>query len=268
MMSSVRDENMETRKAWNQNAGFWDQRMGDGNDFFEILVWPVTEHLVAARAGEQILDIACGNGLTSRRLAKAGANVVAFDFSEEMIRLARARSQTKNIDYRVLDAMDSAALLALGESRFDSALCNMALMDIADIDPLMSALAQVLRPGGRFVFSVLHPCFNSPTSVQMGELEDRGGAFVTTYSVKMSRYLTAYTRPGLAMLGQPVPHLYFQRSMGALLGAGFKAGFVLDALEERAFPPDNRGGTVPLSWNGHFSEIPPALVARMRTGTS
>ena len=56
--------------------------------------------------------------------------------------------------------------------------------------------------------------------------------------------------------------------MSALFGAAFQAGFVLDALEERAFPPDNMGGTFPLSWNGRFSEIPPALVARMRLGSS
>jgi 2-polyprenyl-3-methyl-5-hydroxy-6-metoxy-1,4-benzoquinol methylase len=265
-MPNMQDENADTRTAWNQNARFWDQRMGDGNDFFETLVWPATEHLIDARPGERILDVACGNGLTSRRLAQAGAHVVAFDFSEEMISRARQRSKALQIDYRILDATDGAGLLALGERTFDAALCNMALMDIADIGPLIRALAILLCPGGRFVFSVMHPCFNNPASVQMGELEDQGGAFVTTYSVKVSRYQTIYTQPGLAMPGQPVPHLYFHRPMSALFGVGFKAGFVLDALEERAFPPENMGGTSPLSWNGHFSEIPPALIARMRTG--
>src|SRR5262245_6154258 len=142
-MRNVRDENMETRSAWTQNAWFWDQQMGEGNGFFEILVWPATEHLLGARPGERLLDVACGNGLTSRRLASSGANVVAFDFSEAMISRARERSKTCNIDYRVLDATDRAALLALGEGQFDGALCNMALMDMADIDPLMSALAQL-----------------------------------------------------------------------------------------------------------------------------
>ena len=52
--------------------------------------------------------------------------------------------------------------------------------------------------------------------------------------------------------------------ISALLGPGFEAGLVLDALVERAFPPENTGGTTPLSWNGRFSEIPPVLVGRMR----
>jgi len=49
-----------------------------------------------------------------------------------------------------------------------------------------------------------------------------------------------------------------------LFGTCFEAGFVLDGLEERAFPPDHSSGREPLSWGGKFSEIPPALVARMR----
>jgi hypothetical protein len=50
----------------------------------------------------------------------------------------------------------------------------------------------------------------------------------------------------------------------ALLGAGFDVGFVLDGLEERAFPPNHPVGRNPLGWGANFSEIPPVLVARMR----
>lgn len=237
----------------------------DGNVFFNSLVWPSVEALLSPGPGELLLDVACGNGVTSRRLVQAGASVIAFDFSEEMIRAAKERSTHGRLDYRVVDATDAAALRALGEGRFDAALCNMALMDLADTRPLLGALASLLRrPHGRFVFSVLHPCFNSPAAVQMGELQDREGEIVTTYSVKVSRYLTPYTQIGLAMHGQPAPHPYFHRPLGLLLRDGFDAGFVLDALEERSFPPDDIGGTTSLSWNGRFSEIPPVLIGRMR----
>lgn len=213
---------------------------------------------------ERLLDIACGNGLTPRRLAKAKAAVTAFDGSDAMIARARQHPGSSEIDYRVLDASDREALLGLGAGAFDGALCNVALMDIADIDPLMSALSCLLTPCGRFVFSVLHPCFNNPATVQVGELEDRKGAFVTTYSVKIARYLTPFTQVGLAMPGQPAPHPYFHRPLRVLLAPALAAGLVLDGLEERAFPPETVTGTNPLSWSGHFSEIPAALVVRLR----
>jgi ubiquinone/menaquinone biosynthesis C-methylase UbiE len=54
--------NDQVRDIWNQNAEFWDQRMGEGNVFHKTLIEPTQERLLNVRAGEQILDIACGNG--------------------------------------------------------------------------------------------------------------------------------------------------------------------------------------------------------------
>ena len=173
--------NRETRQVWNRNADFWDERMGEGNDFVEMLIWPATERLLQLQPGERVLDIACGNGLTSRRLAAQGARIVAFDFAEEMIRHAQERTleNSQPIEYLVLDATDEEALLGLGAGRFDAALCNMALFDIAEIRPLLRALSELLRPGGRFVFSVIHPCFNNPHMMQLAEMEDRERVCVT-----------------------------------------------------------------------------------------
>jgi 2-polyprenyl-3-methyl-5-hydroxy-6-metoxy-1,4-benzoquinol methylase len=265
-MPDSASHNLDVRRAWDANAEFWDEQMGDGNDFFQLLIWPAVERLLELPAGGPILDVACGNGLTSRRLAALRESVIGIDFSERMIEIARRRGGDREIDYRVVDATDRAALLALGEESFARVLCNMALMDMADVEPLMSAVARLLRPGGAFVFSVLHPCFNNPAAVQMAELEERGGSFVTTYSVKISRYRTPYIQTGAAMHGQPEPHPYFHRSLADLLAPGLGAGLVLDALEERAFPPDYAGGSTPLSWSGRFGEIPPILVARLRRG--
>jgi 2-polyprenyl-3-methyl-5-hydroxy-6-metoxy-1,4-benzoquinol methylase len=258
--------NRETREAWDHNAAFWDERMGEGNDFVEVLIWPATIRLLGLRPGERVLDVACGNGLTSRRLAAMGARVMALDFSAEMIARARQRTteHTDRIEYHVLDATDEAALLALKEGGFDAAICNMALFDMAEIEPLFRALARLLRPGGRFVFSVIHPCFNSPHMVHVAEMEDRAGEIVTVYSVRIFRYMSPSIAHGAAIAGQPRPQLYFHRPMQALFGTGFDAGFVLDGLEERAFPADYPLAKNPLAWGRNFSEIPPVLVARMR----
>jgi len=269
--ADLRGANDETRAAWNENAAFWDDRMGEGNDFVDVLVWPATARLLALQPNERVLDVACGNGLASRKMAALGAGVVACDFSTEMIAHARQRTveRAEQIAYHVVDATNEDALLALGEGRFHAALCQMALFDMAEIRPLMRALTRLLRPGGRFVFSVIHPCFNNPHMVQMAEMEDREGEIVTVYSVKVSGYMTETIARGVAIAGQPRSQLYFHRPLQVLLGAGLGAGFVLDGLEERAFPPDPSSssgppGRSPLSWSGKYSEIPPVLVARLR----
>jgi 2-polyprenyl-3-methyl-5-hydroxy-6-metoxy-1,4-benzoquinol methylase len=256
--------NQFTRDAWEANAQAWDARMGDeGNDFFNVLCWPAMTALLEATTG-RFLDIACGNGLTSRRLAALGARVTAFDFSANLIQFARSRPNPESrIEYHVIDATDESALLALGEGQFEVALSNMALFDMAELEPLFRALPRLLKPNGTFVFSLAHPAFNNASTVHVVEEVDDEGEIKTVYSVKTSRYMTHFQAKGLALRNQPQPQMYFERPLQYYLNLGFQNGFVLDGFEERAFPPDHPQ-TSPLGWGGEFSEIPPVLIARFR----
>ena len=202
-----------------------------------LLCWPSLASLLAPRPGQHILDIACGNGLTSRRLAALGANVTAFDFSANLIEKAKTRENPHSlIEYRVIDATDEGQLLFLGQHSFDSALSNMALFDMADIETLFQTLPRLLKPNGIFVFSLTHPAFNNASSTHvMEEFDD--GEIKTVYSVKISRYMTSYHAKGLALRGQPKPQMYFGGPLQYYLNLGFQNGFVLDGFEERAFPP-------------------------------
>jgi 2-polyprenyl-3-methyl-5-hydroxy-6-metoxy-1,4-benzoquinol methylase len=261
-MTEQKSPNDETREAWDANAEVWDAKMADmGNDFVNLLQWPVIEPLLNIQSGQRILDIACGNGLLSRRLAALDAKVTAIDFSSELVKLAN-NWDTNNISYHVMDATNESELVGLGESVFDSALCNMALFDIADIAPLFRTLPRILKPGGCFVFSLTHPAFNNSSSVHIAEEWDEGGV-ITRYSVKISRYMTPYQAHGIALRDQPRPQLYFERPIQYYLKLGFENGFVVDGFDERAFP-ENHPQSNPLSWGGNFSEIPPVLVVRMR----
>lgn len=255
----------EVRDIWSENAAFWDERMGEaGNDFYRWLIAPSAERLLELQPGWQVLEIGCGNGNFSRRMAAQGVSVVASDVSPAMIEIARSRAPggDAGVSYHVIDATDRAALLALSAGRFDAAVCNMAIMDMPAIDPLFEALSKLLKLGGRFVFTIMHPCFNSAGLVRVTEESDEGGVLRTTHAVKMSRYHTPITYMGLAMVGQPQPQHYFHRPLADLLGRCFRAGFVLDGLEEPVFP-DTDEARQARSW-GKFSEIPPVLAARLK----
>jgi SAM-dependent methyltransferase len=254
----------EVRDIWDAKAAFWDERMGEGNAFQLQLIGPAVERLLALRPDEQILDIGCGNGVTSRRLAHLGARVVAIDSSSQFLELARSRSQdlSHRIEYRLVDATDEKQLLALGEGRFDALVCNMVLMDIPVIDPLARAAVRLLRPGGRFVFAVQHPAFNSNAVRLCAESETRGdGIEVTRHAVKLSDYLVVPAGKGPGMPGEPEPHWYFHRPLHELFGAFFRAGFVMDALEEPALTTQDANPRE-LSWS-NLPGIPPVLVARL-----
>src|SRR5262249_14518377 len=176
-----------------------------------------------------VLDLACGNGGFSRRLAALGCRVLACDFSPAFLERARARTveHAAQDEYRLVHLTDARQLLALGGQQFDAAVCGMALMDMAAIEPLLRGLSVLLRPGGRFVFSVLHPCFNGTGCTLVAELEDRDGELRTAHAVKVIRYLSVPPVRGVGIPGKPAPHYYFHRPLSVLFLACFRAGFAL-----------------------------------------
>ena len=263
-MTTEQSFNQEVRDIWNQNAPFWDEYMGEGNSFQRLLVGPASERLLNLQPDELVLEIACGNGNFARRMAQLGARVVATDFSEQFIERAKTRSTeyADRLEYHVVDATNIEQLLALGQHHFDAIVCNMGIMDMSTIDPLMTAISKLLKPDvGRFVFSVMHPCFNNYSTLMLEE-EDHDGQIVETYAVKVSTYLHMKPQKGLGISGQPVPHYYFHRPLHVLLGTAFYAGLIMDGLEEPAFDASSKSKRT-LSW-ANFREIPPVLTVRMK----
>jgi SAM-dependent methyltransferase len=253
---------LDNRRIWDHNARWWDDRIGDGNEFQNLLIEPATERLLDVRTGDAILDIACGAGRFARRMAELGGRVLAFDQSEPFIARARGRTPpTAQIEYRVaaVDAMDAA--LADG-IRVDKAVCTMAIMDMPELRPLFTLLARRLQSGGTFVFSITHPCFHSATIQRFAEIgEDSDGRHVTRTGVKVSSYLSPSARKTEGIVGQPEQQWFFHRPLSVLFQHGFDTGFTVDALDEPRLPPAE--GKPGVRWS-HMPEIPPILVVRMR----
>jgi SAM-dependent methyltransferase len=254
----------DNRRIWDANAQWWDDRIGDGNEFQTLLIEPATERLLDVRAGDTILDAACGAGRFARRMAALGARVVAFDYSAAFIARARERTPAHAaIEYHVVDGANLEALLPLGVNRYGKAVCTMALMDMPEIGPLFAALSHMLTPGGSFVFSVTHPCFHSASIQRFAEIhEEDPGRHVSRTGVKVSSYLSPSARKTEGIIGQPEPQWFFHRPISTLFGFGFQAGFVLDGIEEPGFEASHTPEPG-VRWHD-MPEIPPIMVVRMK----
>jgi SAM-dependent methyltransferase len=258
----------ETREIWEQIAVWWDEQIGEGNVFQTTLIMPATDRLLEPREGQSILDIACGNGNYARRLGAMGASVVACDFCAAFLQCARERTGPRHgrIEYCQIDATDADQLLSLGQGRFDSAVCSMAMMDMTAVQPLLCALPRLLKAGGRFVFSLPHPCFSSNDMTFTANLSVREERLEQVFGVEIRRYLSQGPSLSVGIINQPRPHYFFHRPLSAILSACFSAGWVVDGLEEPAYPTGPAGRKNAFSWQRR-PEIPPAMVLRVRSGS-
>lgn len=251
------------RAAWNAVADWWQARQGndDADHAHRVLIFPTIIDLLAPQSDDHILEIACGTGNLSRRIARAGARVVAFDIADAL--LDHARRLTPNdlpITYHHLDATDTTALRTLGDRTFDAAVCSMALHDMPEIDPLLSSLPMLIKPGGRFVFSVTHPCFNNGHMSLVREQHFRS-TWRTTSAVKITAYAAAPNEPGFIAPGQPTPIPQFNRSLQDLFGSCLRAGLILDEIREPVSPPDPQ---MPPDDDNIWTRIPMFLMTRWR----
>ncbi len=153
------DNEKSFKGKWDQAADAWVDFVRTGKDYTrQGLNNPATFALIGEIKGLEVLDLACGEGYNTRILARKGARVVGADFSKKMIELAKKEEAKERlgISYYVLDA---ANLIGLNDNSFDVVACFMALHDIEDYRGAVSEVSRVLRPDGRFVFSIPHPCF-------------------------------------------------------------------------------------------------------------
>jgi len=251
----------ESRKRWEQNADFWDQKMGEhSNQFHREIVRPSTEKLLAVQPGDVVLDIACGNGNFSKRLVELGAGVTAFDYSTKMIVNARKRCQDymDHIDFHVIDATKYDELMTVKENGpFDKAVSNMAIMDIADIEPLLQAVHNLLKPNGTFVFSTIHPCFQSPRMRRVVETEESEDGFTTRNGLHLFEYINPSSFQGIGIVNQPVAQFYYHRPLSLLMDMCFDAEFVMDGLTEPVFKRTDD------STSFDWYEFPPIIIVRL-----
>lgn len=114
--------------------------------------------LVAPGPGLRLLDLACGHGRLTRELARRGSTVVGIDLSAALLGKARALEAASPLQITYIHA-DASDPHTLDGELFDGVTCSFALSDIDDLDGALATVERVLRPGGFFVFSMLHPCF-------------------------------------------------------------------------------------------------------------
>jgi len=153
------------------------QVSGNGPEFYELYMVPkVFEPMalrllerIPLRAGQRLLDVACGTGIVARlaapRVAPSGT-VVGVDLSEEMLAVARTRAAEAGV--RIDWKQGDAVALPFADAAFDVVLCQQGLQFFPDKSGALREMRRVIAPGGMLALSVFGPANRFNTALAEG----------------------------------------------------------------------------------------------------
>ena len=245
---------------WGNVAHWYDDHVGEeGSEYHREVVLPGVLKLLAPKAGEKMLDIACGQGVLARMLFERGVKAVGVDAARELIAIARKRSDPA-IEYHVADARELHNIFPdPPDPLFDAAACVLAIQNIHPLQGVFSGVARALKPGGRFVIAMMHPAFRGAKETSWGWDQKNEVQFR-----RVDRYLIPRKTPIVAHPGSS-PDTYtwtFHKPLEAYVKSARQAGFVIDALEEWPSHKKSTSGPRAAAENRAREEIPLFLALR------
>jgi 2-polyprenyl-3-methyl-5-hydroxy-6-metoxy-1,4-benzoquinol methylase len=225
-MSKIGD--IEVAAAWDMDALNWTAEVRAGHDrIHELFTSPRFMEFLPDLAGLSVIDLGCGEGRYTRSFARRGAHMTGIDVSPRMLEQARAEETRQPLGIRYqLDS--STELRSCSDHSFDAAVSSMALMDTPDFPAVARAAFRVIRPGGGFYFSVLHPCFMRRDS---GWATDAAGRVVGR---SVSNYWddSPYTETWGFENASPFTNFYFPWRLEDYVNGLCAAGFRIERVHE------------------------------------
>ena len=221
----------------------------DGTYQKEVIL-PNLMRLLGAKTGENILDLACGQGFFAREIEATGAKVLAVDISSELINIAR-RHSPKTIEYVVAP---SHQLAFCPDKSIDKVVIILALQNIENLTGTLDECSRVLKTGGRLFIVLNHPTFRIPkrSSWQWDiHLEYR----------RIDAYMSESREKIETDQGEDVPTwkkftVFFHRPLQVYFKGLMKAGFVISRLEEWVSHKQSKAGSRAIEENRIQKEIP------------
>lgn len=208
-----------TKNLYNQNAPSWVREQP--SSLSDFTARPFIMDMCEPLTGLKVLDLGCGEGYCTRELSKRGATqVYGVDLSENMIRAATQQEKKHSLNIQYENAC-ATNLKQFGDNDFDLVLAVFLFnyLNNTQTKQCMSEVVRILRPGGRFIFSIPHPCFPYMRDAEYPfyfQVEDKG-----YFSQRDRQFLGKIWKRDGDSLDVQLIHKTFEDYFDALRDAGF-----------------------------------------------
>lgn len=218
-------------------GNWYDKVVGETGHYFHELILPKTLALMDFSKTEaaSLLDLACGQGVLARSLPDQVA-YAGIDLSPTLIASAKKRTTREQTCFYVADATKK---LPLEKKDFSHAALILALQNIAKPLEVLKNAANHLRPGGKLLIILNHPCFRIPRQSSWGidphtDIQYR----------RVDRYLSPMeipiqTHPGKG--ASSTESLSFHHPLSAFSQWLYQAGFAIDLIQEWCSDKESQG---------------------------
>ncbi|MEI8036820.1 MAG: class I SAM-dependent methyltransferase [Verrucomicrobiota bacterium] len=216
-------------RGWDPVAAWYDKLVGEaGSDYHRHVILPAALRILAPQPGEAILDLCCGQGVLVKPLLDAGiGRFTGVDASPRLIAAAKSRhGSDPRVAWVVADVSQPGTWV---DASHDAAACLMAVHDVADVAAMFANLARALKPGGRALLVLMHPCFRIPRASHWGWDADQKIQFRRLDSYRTPLEIPITTHPGKGTGEQTAFH---HRPLADLLTALGQGGLAVTACEE------------------------------------
>jgi ubiquinone/menaquinone biosynthesis C-methylase UbiE len=214
------------KTSWEQVAPWYDGWVGkEGSFYHRNIAIPTTLELLNLQPNEFLLDVGAGTGTLAPHVLKTGSNYVGIELSPTFVKQAK-RYHSSKATFLEGD-MCSSQLSSILQQSFDAAVFLLSLQDMEPLDVVLENVSAVLKPNGRLVMFMIHPCFRIPRQSGWGFDEKR-----KLYYRRIDRYLSPLAVPMKTYQGGITRsyHHPLQDYVQALLAASFS----IDAWQEIA----------------------------------
>ncbi len=213
--------------SWDDVAAWYDGWMGQqGGEYHRQVAIPALLNLLEPEAGESVLDIGAGQGVLAAYLQDVGMVYLGIEASPKLVRVARKRHRQARFvqgDARALAVVDGVE-----QDGFDTAVFLLSIQDMDPLDTVLQNAAWALKPSGRLVILMTHPCFRIPRQSGWGWDEQRKLRFR-----RIDRYLTTLHVPlRPSRRGKRHRTKSFHRPLQAYINGLAECGLLVERVQE------------------------------------